>query len=239
MLSLTDFLLVTLIQAAGCALQGALGYGGVLLTGPLFIWISTGLLPGPALFGSVFLSVLVALREKQALDLWGLKWVLAGRIPTAFVCAYAVAQMSQETMIVVFGLLILLAVGMSLVGFRFPARRGVMLVAGVISGIMGTIAAMGGPPVALIYQDAPGPRLRSTLSGYFIVGASFSLIALIPAGKFGLSELWLCLALIPGTLLGFFASRQLVPWLDRGYTRPAVLTLAASSALVAILRQLF
>jgi uncharacterized membrane protein YfcA len=102
---------------------------------------------------------------------------------------------------------------------------------------MGTTAAVGGPPVALLLQNLPGARLRGTLSGVFLVGASVSLLALVLVGRFGREELTLALALLPGILLGFAISGVTAPILDRGYTRAAVLVLASVAALVAIGRQ--
>ncbi|HEY9076211.1 MAG TPA: TSUP family transporter [Anaerolineaceae bacterium] len=237
--ALTTFILVTLIQFAGSSLQGAVGYGMVLVTGPLLALINPGYLPGPSLWASVLLSLLLAWREKMQLDFWGLKWVLGGRIPAAVVTAWVIAMLPKQSLTIVFGVVVLVAVLMSVSGLRFPPRREVMFSAGVLSGVMGTFAAIGGPPVALIYQDSSGPRLRATMAGYFIVGASFSALTLIPAGKFGGQELLLTVLLIPGTLLGFLASRRLAPLLDRGYTRTAVLAVAAVSALLVIVQQIW
>jgi len=234
-----EFITVTLVQVIASAVHGAIGYGSVIISAPLFVLINPAYLPGPALFASIFLSILMALRERQQLDFWGLKWVLAGRIPSGFLAAYLLAIIPQDQISFVFGLMILFAVGISLLGVRFPPYRWIMVIAGIFSGIMGTIAAIGGPPVALIYQDAPGPKLRSTMSGFFIVGAGFSLVALIPVGKYGIQEMGYSFAMIPGTLIGFLISRKIVPFLDKGYTRSAILLISALSAAFVIGKQIF
>jgi uncharacterized membrane protein YfcA len=99
---------------------------------------------------------------------------------------------------------------------------------------MATAAGLGGPPVALIYQHSPGPQLRSTLAAYFIVGTVVSLGALAWAGRFGEDEIRLSGFLIPGTVLGYFLSHPAAAYLDRGYTRTAVLVLSALAAVTVI-----
>jgi uncharacterized membrane protein YfcA len=237
-LSPAVFSAVFIAMGIGAVLQASVGYGMALIAGPFLVLIDPRFVPGPLLVSSVVLSLLMANREKQSIDLWGLKWALAGRIPSAFLGAAILAAIPKDYMIVTFGGLVLLAVAMSASGLRFPARRRVLFSAGVLSGLMGTIASIGGPPIALVYQDAPGRRLRATLSGYFIVGAVISIIALISIGRFGRAEMWLSLLLLPSVLVGFLVSNRVVPVLDRGYTHTAVLVVAALSGLVVIVQQI-
>jgi len=86
-----------------------------------------------------------------------------------------------------------------------------MLIAGFVSGVGSTFASIGGPPVALINQDLPGPRLRATLATYFTILSTITLFTLIPAGKLGPAELQLSLILLPGVVLGFLLSKPCRP----------------------------
>jgi len=90
--------------------------------------------------------------------------------------------------------------------------------------------------MALLYQHAPGARVRGTLSGLFLVGTLISLTALVLVGRFGVDELRFALLLLPGVIVGFFVSRRIASRLDRGYTRPAVLTVAAAAGLIVVVR---
>ena len=69
------------------------------------------------------------------------------------------------------------------------------------------------------------------MSGFFVVGVSLSLIALASVGRLGRHELLLALALLPGTVAGFAASGRLAYYLDRGYTRTAILSLSGLAGL--------
>jgi uncharacterized membrane protein YfcA len=136
------------------------------------------------------------------------------------------------------GGLVLTAVAMSATGMRLVPTPRTVGWAGFLSGFMGTASSIGGPPLALVYQHAPGPRLRATLAGYFVIGGAMSLAALALVGRFGRHEIELAGALLPGALLGFAVSGRLLPLVDRGHTRKAVLGMAALAGLVAIAQQL-
>jgi uncharacterized membrane protein YfcA len=103
---------------------------------------------------------------------------------------------------------------------------------------MGTASSIGGPPLAMVYQHEPGHRLRGTLASYFVIGTFMSLAGIAWVGRFGAPELVWGLALMPGMVLGFLVSSRLTPWLDRGYTRHAVLTVAFAAGLGIVLRHL-
>lgn len=238
-ITMDGLLKITLAIGLGAALQGSVGYGMALLASPFLIMIDPRLIPGPYLLGSQLLSLLMVLRERHSIDFYGVKWALFGRLPGTIVAGYLLATISEKAMVLTFGALVLLGVIISVAGVRFPPRPKNLFVAGMVSAIMGTIATIGGPPMALVYQDATSDSLRSTLSGYFIVGGLISLTTLIVIGRFGLYELCLSVALLPGILIGYLVSSQLLPLLKRQNTRAAVLMIATVSGVLVIVRQIF
>lgn len=225
--------------AAGAAVQGSVGFGLSLVAVPILAIIDPRLVPGPVLCVAIVLTLLVSHRERGSIDLFGVTWGLAGRVPGTALGAAALVVMPRDRLSLVFGVLVLLAVAMSASRLRIRSTPLSLVIAGVLSGIMGTTAAIGGPPIALVLQHLPGAQLRGTLSGFFLVGASVSLLALVLVGRFGREELLLALALLPGILVGYLISGRTARWLDRGYTRAAVLTVATAAAIVVILRQLW
>lgn len=214
----------------GSILQGSVGFGFGTFAAPLLAIVDRELVPGPMLFLALILTALIALRERADFDLGGVKWALAGRLPGTALGAAAVAVLPQRGLTIAFGVTVLLAVGVSLVGWRVPATPRNLLAAGMASGLMGTATSIGGPPIALVYQDAPGARLRSTLSGFFVVGAALSLVALALFGTFGRDEMAASLLLVPPMAIGYAASGAAGRVLDRGRTRTAVLVMSAASA---------
>lgn len=228
----------TVAVALGAAVQGSVGFGLSLVAVPLLALIEPRLVPGPLLCVAIVLTLLLSHRERRSIDFHGVTWGIAGRIPGAVVGAAALKVIPQGRVSLLIGILVMLAVAISLLPVRIRATAPRLLGAGFLSGIMGTTAAVGGPPIALLLQHSPGPRLRGTLSGFFVLGASVSLLALIVIGRFGLPELWLALLLLPGIIVGFWASHRTSRVLDRGYTRTAVLVLSSAAAAAVILRKI-
>ena len=204
---------------------------------PLLALIEPRLVPGSALFSSLALTGLMLARERRDVDLFGIKWGIAGRIGGTLIASYLLASLPTEETSLIIGVLVLLGVILSVSGLSVTRTTGTLIGAGVLSGVMGTLSSVGGPPMALLYQDAKGPKIRATLAGFFILGTNISLLALILVGKFGWPEFITSLTLVPGVLLGYLLSGQVKTWLDKGYMRPAILAVCAASAFVVIVKQ--
>lgn len=238
-LSISDFILITLVMSVGAALQASVGYGMGLIVTPVLVLVDPNFLPG-ALFVSVLpLSILIISREKSSLQLNGLGWAVAGRVLGAWIAVLLISMISQRTLVLVSGVVVLFAVSITVGGIRIPENSLNLSIAGTLSGIMGTIASIGGPPMALILQHGSGARIRTSLSGFFLAGTLISVITLVFVGGFGWRQLVLGLSTLPGAMIGFLLSSRIFPWLDGRYTRAMVLSVATISALVVIANQIW
>jgi uncharacterized membrane protein YfcA len=237
-MTLVGFLWITLVVAVGATVQGAVGFGLGLVAVPLLLFIEPRCVPAPMLLAAICLTVLLTYREWHSILLDDLKWALGGRVAGIVAGVFALTVVPAGRLGVFLAGLVLVAVALSASGLHVVATPKTLLGAGVLSGFMATTAAIGGPPIALLYQREPGPRLRGTLSAFFVVGASLSLVALHVAGRFGWAEVQLALAMVPGVLIGFLASRRLATLLDRGPLQTAVLVISALAALAVIAREL-
>jgi uncharacterized membrane protein YfcA len=186
----------------------------------------------------LLLTFLVAYRERRSIDVHGVALALVGRIAATVPAALLVAALSRATFDILFAGLVLVAVVLALRTPRFEPTRSLTVAAGALSGFMGTASSIGGPPMALLYQHAEGPRIRGSLSGFFVVGTTLSLVALAAVGRFGNHELRLASILAPGVVLGLVASRSVSPWLDRGRIRSLVLVLSLAAAVAVLGRAL-
>lgn len=208
-----------------------------LIASPILILIDPRFVPGPILLSTTVLTVLLVYRERTAIDFHGIQWAMVGRLVGTVLASAILLVVSADQLVLLIGVFILSAVGMSLSGFRFDPVRPVLVVAGMLSGLLGTIASVGGPPMALVYQHAAGARIRSTMSGFFLLGTILSLGALWYVGRFGAYEIQLTLVMLPSVLTGFVLSKWTAVYVDRGYVRPAVLSVAAGAGLLVIIRQ--
>jgi uncharacterized membrane protein YfcA len=233
--SLGEWLFASAIVMTGAALQGSAGFGFALLSSPILGLVDPNLVPGPLVVAVTLLLTLTVWRERRSVDLKGLGWVLGGRVPGTVLGALALKLLSERALTTALGLLVLFAVGLSLRSVRLERRPPLLVAAGVISGLMGTTAALGGPAVAVLYQHERGALVRSTLATYFLVGCLMSMAALVVVGRLGQRELGLALGLLPGIALGFLGSSWTSRWLDRGYTRTAVLVIAALAGLGSVI----
>lgn len=237
--NLIEILAATFVLAAGAAVQGSVGFAYSLVAAPFLVLIDPRWVPGPIILSGVALNFLIVRRERSHVDIRGVTWALAGRVPGSVIGGFLLAMLSPKQTGTTVGAMVWLAVLLSISGLRMRPNAPSLLGAGLLSGFMGTTSSLSGPPVALVYQNVSGPRLRGTLTGYFLVGSIISLIVLAWAGRFGLYELVAALVFLPGTIAGFAVSRLVAPLLDRAYTRPAVLFISAAGATLALVRSLF
>jgi uncharacterized membrane protein YfcA len=226
------------VVAFAALIQASVGFGYALLSAPLLALIAPELVPGPVMFSSMIVSLAAGVREHGDIDRRGVAVALVGRLPGTVVGAAALAWLSPDTMGIVFGAVVLVGVALSVSGLRLALSTRTLLTTGFASGVMGTMTSIGGPPIALVYQHAAGPQLRSTLNTYFALGSAMSIPALALAGHFGREQLVDGMLLLPPTLVGFALSGLTRSWLDAGRTRAAVLGVATASALAVVVKEL-
>lgn len=231
-----EFLLVTAIAMAGAVLQGSLGFGLGVFAVPLFFLVDPALVPGPTLAAAMILTVTLAIRERHAVHLADVKWAIVGRVIGVVTALAVLTVVPPKHLSTLLGSLILAAVAITASGIHLPPKPATLVGAGIVSGFMGTSVSVGGPPLALVYQRESGPRVRGTLSMYFVIGATISLIGLHFVHRFGIHQILLALALAPGVILGYLISRRVAPLLDKGYTRMGVLVVSGIMGVVVILR---
>jgi hypothetical protein len=98
--------------------------------------------------------------------------------------------------------------------------------------------AIGGPPVALLYQHDRAARIRATLAAYLLLGTLLSVVSLAFAGQLDGHDVGSAALLTPFIVLGFALSGPARKLVDGGRMRYAVIAIAGVSALVLIGRSL-
>lgn len=237
-LELTLLLIAGLGVLVGAAVQGAIGLGLGLIGAPVLALVDPTLVPGTILLVTSVLPVLTSVRELHDVDWRGLGYALAGRVPGMLVGTWIVVTQPARTTAIVVAVVVLGAVLLSVTSWHARPTPPALLVAGVVSGVSGTATSIGGPPVAVLYQHVSGPRLRSTLGLYFLVGNVLSGSILAVAGEIGGREVLRALALMPFLLLGFVLSGPLRGHMDARRLRVGVLLVSAGGALVLLARSL-
>jgi uncharacterized protein len=218
--------------AVGAVIQGSIGFGYALVAVPAMVLLLPWAVPVTPLFLALPMTLLMSAREWRSIDLEGFALITGGRLlgTVAGVVLLVLAPKGYLSMLT--GLLILAAALVSFLRPTVEVNDGTRLAGGVASGVVGTVAALGGTPLALVYQDRSGAELRSTLAISFVVGIAMSLVGLALAGKVESRHVVLALELLPGLLIGLLISRWVVQRLDERWVRPAVLVFAAVAGLM-------
>lgn len=229
-------LLAGLVVALGALVQGTVGFGLALVAAPLLAVLDPALVPVPLLVVVAAHALLTLGREHGDTDWRGVGWALTGRLPGIGLGVLAVATLPVRAFGAAVGVIVLVCAGLSVVSWRPRPTVPALLLAGLVSGAGGTASSIGGPPVALLYADARGPRVRSTLAAYFTAGTLLSLAALALAGQVTADALGAGALLLVPTAAGFALSGPARRLLDRGWVRPAVVGLAATGAVALLVR---
>ena len=225
------------IVVIGSATQASIGVGLGLLAAPTLSLIDPGFIPGAIAVSVVPLTVGMAMRERDHIDPTIYQAVVPRFVGIA-VGAWTLTHVGQGVVAIVIGASVLLAVVGSASGVRFRTSRRNLVIAGTASGFSGTVAGIGGPPIALTYQHADPRTLRGSLAVFNTIGSMFTIPSLVIADVLNGRELRLGLLLVPGVVLGLWLGRFGVARIPAHRVRPFVLLACATSAAVLLVKQL-
>jgi uncharacterized membrane protein YfcA len=232
------FALIFVSALIGALIQGSIGYGLNLVVVPVAAVVQPAALPAAMIIMALPMTAGSALLEHDHIDRSSVAWMTMGRLPGVVLGAWVVTAVTSEVLAIVIGGCVVFAADMSMISPSVRVTRSKTVKAGLLGGVMGTASSIGGPPVAILLQNEPGPVLRSTSGATFLIGVSMSLGALILAGHVEAWHWALGVALVPAIAFGLYASRFLHAWLDSGWIRPCVLSFAGLSGLGVLLRGL-
>jgi uncharacterized protein len=224
-LELAIWALVVVATSAllGGVAQSSLGFGAAFVVVPALAFTAPELLPGSVLVGILPLSVVMAVRGRSGIDVPALQRLTIGRIPGIVTGAAVVALLPTRALTATIALLLLAAVVMAAVGAEIAVTRRNELVAGYVSGLTGTAAALGGPPLAILYRGLDGAVLRLTLAAVWAIGLLPAIGSLAVAGEFTALQLRAGGVVSALMMLGLVGGSAVVRWVPDRTIRGAVL----------------
>jgi uncharacterized membrane protein YfcA len=222
--------------AVGGLVHGSMGLGFVLIAGPVVALIEPAAVPALFVLLGFPMGIWMVLRERAALDRPGLMQMVGGRVIGTLAAFLVLVVVSRDLLTVLTGSAIVIAAGLSwrMVGFRSGAATKVL--AGSVSGLMATVGAVGGPALALAYQDREAPELRATLAATFLATDVFPLAALVVSGFLHWWHVQLAVMMLPAELVGVGVSGLLLRRLDPAAVRVGVLLIAAAGGIAVVLK---
>ncbi|GIU03388.1 sulfite exporter TauE/SafE family protein [Shewanella morhuae] len=224
--------LASLAVFLGALTQSLIGFGLAVVASPLLYIINPQLVPGPVIAMGFTISLLTLMRERGHLEFNGLQYALIGRVPGGFIGASLLLFAPQSILGLSIAAIVAVAVILSLYKFSLPVNKKTLFGAGIVSGIFGNIAAIGGPPMAILLAGKDASQFRAALSAFFIFSSAIAMGILAITGLLEIKHLWLSLMLLPSVILGYLVAGRLVGRVDKDKTKMATLILCSISALV-------
>ncbi|USE34244.1 sulfite exporter TauE/SafE family protein [Endozoicomonas sp. SCSIO W0465] len=234
-LSLLQVVAAMGVVGLGAIVQGTIGFGMAVVAAPFLYQIDPALVPGPLIFSGMALGALSARRYASEIDVAILGYSLLGRVPGSMIGVLILTLVSIQHLSLVLGGTVLLAVVGSILPYQLKMTPFTLFSAGLCSGVMGTSASIGGPPMALLLQNESGNRIRANLSVFFVVGSGISLIMLAVNDLLSKEQLIYGVCLFPAVLTGHWIAGKVVEKVEKERFRQIMLVICSLSGITAIL----
>jgi len=236
---LVPWLVCAITVFVGTVVQRLSGAGYGMFAAPVMAMVAPEWLPGTVVLVGLLVGSGALLNTRDSVQWSDLPAGFAGRILGAGIAAYiATAVVGTDALAVIVGLVVLFAVGLTMLGLTFPISNRSLFAAGGVSGVMGTLTGVGAPPMAILYANVETRRAAATQNAFHGFGTLVAIIALSVAGVLTMPQLAFAASLAPLVPLALLTSRPLAVRFERGAIRPWALGLATLSALALLGRSL-
>ncbi len=188
----------------------------------------------------VMASISLVPQVWKDIDWYSLRWLLAGSLFATPFGVYLLANISAESMRMSISLLVLVTAILLLRGWawkRMPGRP-LILTTGVACGILNGAAAIGGPPVILLYLSSPAGVTvsRASIIAYFLGIDSMSLVMASIHGLTTFQTLLLTVVCLMPLFLGIAVGSKIFIRVDKESFRHHVLILLIILSISGLLR---
>ena len=171
------------ISFVAAAMHSTVGFGFSLLSVPLLSLLNPLFAPVPQLLVVWPLTLAIVWRERHAVEVRSTLWIFAGRIPGAVIGVALLKLLSNAALDVLMSLMVIVGVALVVSTGSFRRTPPREFVAGVASGTMAMVSAIGGPPIALLYRNDEGPTVRANLGLVFAIGLTITITVRAAAGE--------------------------------------------------------
>lgn len=214
----------------GAVVQASIGIGLGMIAAPMLAFADPDFIPAAIMLAVLPLTFTIAWIDRQHIVKRDVGFALIGRVPGVIAGALVVAALSDRVLAVMVAASVLLAVVASITGRLFRPTDRALVVAGLASGFAGTTTGIGGPPMALTYQNSDPATMRATISAFFSIGSLMSIGALALAGEIGVRQFQLTALILPGVGLGVVTARRVKHLLRPEVIQPGVLVICTIGA---------
>ena len=238
-LNFLQFFLLAIVIFFSALIQASLGLGFTLFAAPFVVFINPNLAPVPLLILGFLTSTVMAVKSISRVVWIDIKISVFGRL-LGVISAFFVLRTitSDKVFLILYACSILFLVVLSILKFNPTFNKTNLFFASIVSGLTGTVTSVGGPPMALIYQEQKPETSKPTLSLLFSLGSGLSLVALYFAGRVELKYVYSSLLLLPICIIGLYCNKYLKVFSLQQY-RFGLLAVAGFGALILLFNVIF
>lgn len=206
--SIEFFYIIFILIIFGAIAQSAIGLG-FGIPACFLVLLEPSMVPSCIILMGTFLAFSNALLSLKDIIKVDLIYAYFGRLIGSFMAMPLIfLTLGTNNYLIIFGILLLVATYMSIKKWNIVANKKNITIAGTISGLMGTLTGIGGPPMALVYQNSSARKVVATLNMFFGVGALFSVILFIYYDLINLPEVMKSIYLSPALIIGTYIGRR-------------------------------
>ncbi|EPX78250.1 sulfite exporter TauE/SafE family protein [Litoreibacter arenae] len=236
--TISSLVVANAIVIFGSLVQTSTGMGFGMIAAPLLALISLEYVPGPMLFVNLFLSLLMLGDSRTYVVHKEVALLMPAIVIGTAIAAVVVTMMPARMLGIVFPSLILCAVAVTIFARALVLTTRNLVICGVAVGLMGTATGIPGGPLVVLYQNEPLEKTRPTMALVFTFSYITSLVALALAGVFDMGQALLGLLMLPGLILGYVIGKRVRGHMSRALGRFLMLSIAASGALLLLIKSL-
>jgi len=233
------FIIPSLIILIASFIQGAVGFGFVLVSAPIlsfFIPLKT-LVPILIIFGLFINSMIVvsarkhiAIREIGILILMGIVGIPLG--------VYGLNTISPYNLKLIIGIIIIITAIAMLVGFKFQMKNKFFsyTIAGLLSGVLNGAISMSGPPIALFLTNEGYERdkFRANINTFFLITNVVTIIAFSLNGIMNYEVIHYAIINILFLMIGTFIGIKFSPKINEATFKKVILVLLIVTGIVTL-----
>ncbi|MFM2481065.1 sulfite exporter TauE/SafE family protein [Celerinatantimonas sp. YJH-8] len=227
------------IVALGAIVQSLIGFGLAVVAAPLLYFIDPTFVPVPLLLQGLMISIFNWYSNRHNTDIASMFYALIARVPGALLGLWLILHFNAKGLQIMIAIAVLSGVISTLTSYAVRFNRKNLVIAGFISGIFATVAAIGGPPMALIMRHQETAKIRGNLSAFFTLSSTISFFVLLAGGRVQLHHLSLGLLLLPAVILGFFLAKLVIDKVERQHIKWITQIVCSISAFMLLYQAIF
>ena len=232
------YIFLGLIIFIGATVQGVIGFGLGTISTPIMALLKPDLVPVVVLCLAFIIACSTLHRAWAETDWKMVLYSNLARLPGTFLAVWALAVLSTNSLQIFIGCSVIFTMVLSSLGWTPKVNVANTLIAGGLSGFLGTSTSIGGPPMALLMKTFNPAKARGTLAATFVFGSIVSMVTLAVGGQVTTYQLKYAVLYLPLAILGLVAANYFNRFVDRRLLNRIVVIVSIGASLVLIAQSL-